>query len=289
MCAKLFVDPKLFDRVPVSAQIIFNWTTFFHYLELDSIFETFPKFDSTNPLFVSYVEALSTPTEQNALYDLYDHLFKECLIQVKTLEQIEPTFLIERIQSAKERSVEPFREVLEQLETSFLHDPQNMMHSLILYLSWDRFCICLARLFDYQTEDKVFLANLEVFKDCVIESFHHIKQHGRTSPSFVRLMEALFFYEMREEKLQRHQDEDWKTLNHGFSLFNAPEKLADVPYMSVGVPGQEEFEYLTTASSEKIQADLALTDYFIRRVQADFPDWSFGRSPIKFTYPVDPQ
>lgn len=276
---KHFIDSKLFDAAP-NEDIVFSWTTLFHYLNLESIFDAFPKFDST-----SCLEALSAPADTTAIYDLYDNLFKECLIQVKTLEQVDPDFLIEKIRIAKENAPESFRKVLEQFEFSFIHDPQNTMHSLTLYLSWDRFCICLARIFDHQTTNPIFLSHLEILKDCVIESFHHIKQHGRTTPSFVRLMEALFFYEMREERLQTHSEEDWKILNHGFSIFNAPEKLSDFPHTNVG--SAPEMGYFTSASKEKIQGDLALTDYFIRRAREQFPEWSFDRSFVSIIHHTD--
>lgn len=286
---KIFPDPYIFDQLPnLDSDVIFNWTSLFHYLKLQDIFENFPRFDADNPLFQGYVETLAKPIDKKGLCDLYDHLFKECLVHVKALDAIDPAALIERIQNAKKTAPAPIRKVLEQFESSFLFDLQSTMHSLILYLAWDRFCICLARLFDQQSDNPVFQNNLLVFRECLIESYDHIKQLGRTVPSFYRLMEALFFFEMREEKLQQHAKEHWEILNQSFSIFSKPEILVDPIHMNVStVPDEEQVLFLTGSPQKQTDLERALTAYFLGVIQKELQKSSYFISNVKTLSPND--
>lgn len=208
----------------------YNWSSLLHHLQLENIFDKFPKFDADTPLFISYIDSLEKPLDTQYLYNLYDNLFKECLIHIKALEPINQQYLIGKIESAKEGSAGQVRRGLERYLELLKSHPEKAMHNLVFYLAWDRMCACMAKLFDYQSTSPTFQQNLRVLKECLLESYSHIKSTGGASPNFYRLMEALFFYQMREEMLQQHSEEDWTLLNKGFTIFNAPDELIDFSY-----------------------------------------------------------
>lgn len=178
--------------------IIFRWPTLLQYLDLGALLRDLPSFDASQPLYNACLTALSVNEEKEVLFYLYDSLFTECLNQIKALRQINPVFLLDAIKKCRQKSsfLEAEKVISHNFaayETAFIENVSATMHDLILYLAWERMCICIARIFDYQLMDPKFIKGLDVLKECLIESYLHIAQQGRTSPSAYRLIESLFF------------------------------------------------------------------------------------------------
>ncbi len=224
-------------------------------LGLGSLFTHFSSFDQTQPLFQACLTVLHTHEDKDTILYLYDRLFTENLNWIRALAPIHPSSL-----------------------QSFDVTPQEM-HDLILYLAWDRMCICISRLFDHQSSDAKFISGLEVLKECLIESYQHITQQGQTSPSIYRLFEALFFYFMREEQWQKNSPSEWAILTQSFSVLKGEEELGRVSYIDdavsrIGEPVTSE-RYLTSDSPDKIKARLAFANFMMEKLKLEIPGWNY--------------
>lgn len=263
------------ETLNMEGVISLRWPTLLEYLGLGNLMQKFPPFDQNQPLFEECLKILFTHNAKDVLHHLYDQLFAECLTQIKNLPEINPSWLINEINSKRQKT--PLTDLLEpdvfQYENALINNPSHTMHDLILFLGWDRMCVRTAILFDHQSADPTFMHSLEVLKDCLIESYHHIAQHGRTFPSLYRLIEALYFYEMREENLQTHSESEWTILSQALPALKGPDELADFFYIDDAVVPNEEnaVQYLTCDSPDKVNVRLALANYML--VKLNYPSW----------------
>jgi len=268
----------------------FGWPSFLEYLELGSLFTNLPVFDQANSLFQACLSALCVNEEKEALFHLYDHLFADHLTQIKNLPQITAPFLLDAIKTQRQKPVFLVAEkilfpILAHFERELIEETSNTMHDLILYLAWDRMCVCLGKLFDYQSADPKFIKGLEVFKECLIESYQHIFLQGRTSPGIYRMMEALLFYQMREENVQKHTAAEWATLAQSFPLLKKQDELADFFYIDEAVTStssqNSDCNYLTLELPEKVNSRLNFARLMMEKLAEEVPQWNFILEPKK--------
>ncbi len=293
LAALLHPEPLAQDS---SVQIDFGWPSLLEYLDLGALFENFLKFDDEqNELFAFIKNVLTLDVEKDALVRLYDQLFVECLVHVKNLPQIHPAFLYEQIQKQRQKTSfslanELFFTSLNKYEKALLENSAHTMHDLILHLAWDRVCTNLAMLFESEKSDPNFYKGIEVFKECLLESFQHITAHGRTAPGFFRLLETLYAYQMRQEKLQTYSHEEWLTLCQVSRALKPREQLIDVFYIDAAVVNQtlasdDQFKNIlrvfTMDSVEKVSAVLSLADYMIGKLKVEFPGWRYALCPVE--------
>lgn len=275
----LAYHPEEALKVPVLADpnnyLSFFWPSLLECLDLRSLFKGLPSFSPEEPLYKAFLAALLVNQEKEALFYLYDSLFAECLTQVKGLPQIDAAYLLHAIQQ-KKQEVKAMFPALASYEAALLENASDTMHDLILYLAWDRMCVSVSRLFDYQSSDPAFMHSLEVLKECLIESYLHITQQGRTTPSLYRLLEALFFYEMREENLQKHTAEAWALLSQNIQILRAQDELADFYYIDDAVmPQSGSSAYLTLDSPERVNLRLGLAQHMMEKLKLEVPEWSY--------------
>lgn len=262
-----------------NSSLSFGWPTFLEYLELGDLFSTFPSFDESQPLFVATVSALCEVDNPEDLFYIYDSLFTTILKQIKNLPEIDPIFLLERIEEKKNRlsfwELEKYLSpALASHELALRNNAADAMHDLVLYLAWDRMCIAMARLFDYPSSDVKYLSNLKRLRWCLIESYQHISAQGKTTPSFYRLMEALFYYQMRVEHLPMHTESEWELLQKSFPVLKNQNELVDVFYIDQGK--ESLLNHLTLDTPEVVQARLDLATYMIGKISEEVPQWSFS-------------
>lgn len=268
--------------------ISFRWPSLFEYLGLGSILSNLPAFDQTTPLFTACISTLFATKDKEALFYVYDRLFAENLNHINSLPQINAAFLLQTIKEQREKASfleaeKVLSPVLAAYEAALVEKASHTMHHLILYLAWDRMCVWIGRLFNYQSVDQKFIKGLDVLKECLIESYQHIAQQGRTSPGIFRMLETLFFYQMREENLQKHTDAEWIVLSQSFHALKAQDELLDFFYIDDAVISEEKLQieegdsdyYLTLDSSESVKFRLALAQYMMDKLKAEFPQWRY--------------
>lgn len=255
------------NSAQISSSILLRWPTLLAYLDLESLYTQLPTLN-----FQACLEVLKDGDENQAI-DLFDRLFAENITLIKGLPEIDPSFLLEAI--VKKQSDKRFLFSLKAYEERFRENTPYLMHDLILYLSWERMCITVSCLFDMQVEDLNFLRNLKVIKECLKESYLHIVKDGKTHPSLYRLLEALFYYHMREENLQGHTDEEWAILNQSFPVLKDQNTLADVFY----IDDMEDVSYITLDSPDIVNARLAFADCMLKK---ELPDLRL--SPKRIIY-----
>lgn len=268
-------------------QIVLRWPGFFEYLGLETILANLPTFDQTQPLFTACVSTLSTNVDEEVLFYVFDRLFAENLNNIKSLKEIDADYLLEAIQ--KRRQASPYLELEADLETTldkyeraFNENPSPTIHNLILYLAWDRMCVQISQLFDFQSLDEKYIQGLVGLKNCLIESFQHITLEGKTLPSFYRLIEALLFFYMREENLQKIADADWKKLSQSFQILKSQERLSDFYYIDEAIisEAKPEFDdptecFLTSDSKDRVQLRLTFAQYMNDKLRLEVPTWGF--------------
>ena len=282
-----------FLKDPQESHVIFGWPSLLEWLDLESLFEVFPKFDPQNPLFALVMSTLIERPEKEFLILLYDQIFVECLTQVKALPPIDAAFLLHQIQE-KRKCLNPsiekiFSLSLDRYEKLLKENPSYFMHDLILYLAWDHVCINLAMLFEYPVPHLNIQKHLATFKECLEESFQHITAHGRTAPSFFRMIETLYAYQMREENFETHTESDWLILCQGSKALKSREKLSDAFYIDAAIINEQQLQQsskevlkvLTLDSFEKVQACLSLTNYMITKLKLEAPGWHYTLSPVE--------
>ena len=267
------------------------------YLGFGSVLLNLPVFDESQPLFKACISTLCTNEEQEVLTYMYDRLFVENLNYIKSLPQINASFLIQSIKTERERS--SFADVekiltppLNAYDEALKENPQNTMHDLILYLAWDRMCVWIGRLFNHQSADPKFIKGIDVLKECLIESYQHISREKRTSPGFYRMVESLFFYQMREENIQKHTDAEWAILSESFNILTTEDELADFFYIDDAVISQDTLSaesehselYLTLDSPEKVNSRLILSKYMIDKLKKEIPSWNYTLCNKKIIY-----
>lgn len=269
----------------VDNSITLRWPSLLEYLDQGSLLANLPVFDQTNPLFQACIATLCVSEEKEVLFHIYDHLFVENLNQIKSLPQINAEFLLEAIQEKRRDTV--LSPALESYETSLRENSSHTMHDLILYLAWDRMCVWMARLFDYQSTDPKFIKGITILKECLIESYQHIAQQGRTSPGIYRMLESLVFYEMREENLQNHTEAEWTLLSQSFQSMKVQDELIDFFYIDeevTPVKQTKEICYLTSDSPKRVNSRLLLAQFMLDKLKTKVPEWSYVLHPSKIDY-----
>lgn len=265
-----------------SLQFILGWSSLLTYLNWDSLFENFPLLNEHNKIFCSVIEVLSMDSEKEVIVYLFDQIFVECLNQVKGLWQVNAEALLERIQHKRQEvsfsPEDPFSYALESYERMLSEDPKGTLHDLILYLAWDRVCVYLAAIFDH-TSLKI-KNGLTILKECLIESFQHIITQGKTVPSFFRLAEALYAYQMKDENLQNYSAVDWLTLCQSSNAIMPRENIVNASFIDFSVMMQSNLNKfslvaLTLDSVEKVKACLTLADYTMAKLKTEIADWQY--------------
>lgn len=267
--------------------ISFRWPSLLEYLGLGSLFSTLPIFDQSQPMFTACIETLSSNEEKEVIFYVFDHLFAEHLNQIKALRQINASFLLHAIEERRAKAEKFISSTLLNYEKAFKENASHAMHDLILYLAWDRMCVWMGHLFNYQSTDSKFLKAITVLKECLVESYQHISRQGRTAPSFYRMLEALFFYQMREENIQKHTDEEWTLLSQSFPILKGQNELIDFFYiddaMTSGSHSKKNPEnsicYLTLDSSDRVNSRLALAQYMVSKLKEEIVDWDYVLQP----------
>ncbi|MBN9377156.1 MAG: hypothetical protein BGO14_04760 [Chlamydiales bacterium 38-26] len=270
-----------------SPEIHLTWPSFLEYIEGGPIFDNFPAFSQKNALYRLITQLLPLEKEKDYLIEVYDHVFAECLTHVKALPQIQPDFLIESIQKKRKQIHDnPFQNqfflpLLDTIHHRLVQNPYELMHNLVLYLAWDRVCMNFAMIFEYTESDPSKIQKgLELINTCLTESFQHISDQKKTIPSFYRLIEALFAFNMRDENLKIHSEEDWQILCQSFNSLHAREELMDLPYIDLAMQGNAETSlepllFLTTDSKEKVNSSYALTNCIIKKLKQEIPFWKY--------------
>lgn len=277
--------------------ISFGWPALLEYLGFGSVLSNLPVFDETQPLFVACISTLYANEEREVLFYVYDRLFAENLNQIKALPQINASFLLQAIREKRKKTFSLEVEnvltpALAAKEAALVDSASHTMHDLILYLAWDRMCVCMSHLFNHQSTDPKFVKGIDVLKECLIESYQHISQQGRTSPGLYRMLEALFFYQMRDENLPKHTAEEWTLLSQSFPFLKEQNELADFFYIDDAVSYEEKLTtgeegsecYLTLDSPECVNSRLALANYMVAKLKTEVPDWGYVLRPKKIVY-----
>lgn len=278
---KLVIDKQLVDTLSLENggmeqhaalkaphRIDLRWPTFLEAIGLSSVLYSLPDFTE------QCIKKLELCEDNNSVYQLFDGLFAETLTQVKSIQELNAPYLLQAI---ADHEIKPwFSAPLEPYKQKLMESPKLAMHDLVLYLGWDRMCLAMSRIWDHQSPDPKFQRGIEVLKDCLIESFQHIHIDGRTAPSLYRLFEALFFYYMREENIQKHTDEEWALLNQSFQILKAPGELADIFYIDDMLLPKEDQMYITLDSEEKVRARNAFASFMLSRLKKEVPSWNFS-------------
>ncbi len=271
---KTFIDQRLACEVqrlkglmdPSSDTLVLSYAALFEYLDLGSLFESFPKLDEDHKLFSLFKTILESDQKNDLLIHFYDQLFTECLTYVKALPQMDPAFLIEQIQKKKDPSLDLYEQAL-------TNNPYPIIHGLILHLAWDRMCVYIASLFDRDFSD------LRILKECLVESFDHITAQGKTVPGLFRFIEALYSYYLKKENLQIHTSEEWEILSKGSAILEPRETFVSVPYMD-GV-NAECRKVLTLDSLDKVKIGMALATVIFEKLKKEDPNWAYTLSPAQ--------
>lgn len=270
-------------------QLSFKWPSLLEYLGLGTLFSTLPVFDQNNPLFKACISTLGTTEDQEVVFHLFDRLFAENLNYIKALPQIKESFLLQAIKAQRQKSSSQeektlFFPALAHYEASLAEKPSQTMHDLILYLAWDRMCICAARLFDYQSTDPKFLKNIAILRDCLIESYQHIIQKGQTIPGIYRMLESFLFYYMREENLEKLTDAEWVLLSQSFQVLKAEEQLADFFYIDDVEENNGSECYLTLDSPSRVNTRLSFARCMVDKLKTEVPTWRYTLEPKEIVY-----
>ncbi len=292
--APILNNPFIFN---VDNHLSFRWPSLLEYLGLGSILSSLPAFSQDQPLFEACVSTLCANEETEVLFHLYDRLFAENLNQINALPEIKPSFLLQEIKEKRQKI--SFLEVesvlspsLTAYEISLTEKASHTMHDLILYLAWDRMCVWMSRLFDYQSTDPKFIKGIGVLRECLIESYQHITQQGRTTPGIYRMLESFLFYQMRDENLEKLTAAEWTILSRSFQALKAQDKLVDFFYIDDAVTSEKELKieeenseyYLTLDSPDRVNIRLSLAQYMMDKLKSEVPNWDYVLRPKKIVY-----
>ena len=288
-------DPKILEHpliVNRENEVLFRWPSLLEYLELGEVLTNLPPFVQGQPLFQATITTLYETEENEVLFYIYDTLFTQNLNQIMALPQINASYLVQKIQERRRCENRALSRTLAAHEAEFVQNASGTMHDLILYLAWDRMCVCMANLFNHQSADPTFLRNLDILKNCLIESYLHIAKQRKTSPSIYRMIEALFFYQMREENLPKHTDAEWTLLGKSFKTFKSQDELVDYFYIDHAVIAENELSLekgsleavLTLDEPDMVRCRLTLAQYMIGKLKAQVSNWDFVLRPKEVIY-----
>lgn len=266
-------------------KITFNWPTFLTFLGIDDLLKNFPAFDSSNELYRIMMEVIESNPPKEVYFDLFDQLFVDCLTHIKAIPEVDANYLTGELR-AKEKPAF-LAESLLQWELALTENPKIFLHDLTLYLGWDRVCVRLAILFETVPDTVTSREWYQMLRGCLAESFQHISRQGRTEPSFFRLQEALYAYDMRDDMLQKHTEAAWEILTKGAMSLSSREKAPELGFLDRSVTDKA---YNTTGtifcaeSEEKILAGWNLAKYYLLTFETDFPEWDFHLADTSITF-----
>jgi hypothetical protein len=275
---------KILPHIADPENLEFKWPSLFEYLGCGAIFLDLPVFDKTHPHFAATMATLWATEEREVIFHVYDHLFTENLNQIRALPQINASFLLQTIKETRRKAPKVLLPALQAQERALFEHTAHTMHDLTLYLAWDRICVWISGLFNYPSTDSKFIYGLSVLKECLIESYQHITQQGRTSPSLYRMIETLFFYQMREENLEKHTAEEWTLLSQIFPVIKGENQLTDCFYIDDRPIFEPHLVYLTLDSPKAVAQRVALAQYMVGKIQEDFPQWEYVVRPQKIIH-----
>lgn len=277
-------EPRLKDPIfqNPDAFIHFEWPSLLQFIGYDDIFAEMPAFDHTHKLFHAIVDTFTKHDEDEVVFHIYDHLFAENLKEISSIQKIKAPVILQAIHKQMDKpsyalTSKLLSKTLSIYEKKLFEDTENTIHDLILYLGWDRMCVSVSYLFNYQTDEPKYIEAIKVMGDCLIESFQHISQHGRTAPGISRMIETLFYYEMREEIMHDHPEPVWQMLTQSFPALKSHDSLIDFLYIDNAVIPFEKYlddEYMTVDSPELIKARFNLANYIL-------PPLNYSLSPKK--------
>ena len=261
--------------------IFFGWSSLLKYLNMEPLFENFPVFNEENDLFSFMILAIARDEKEEFIIRLYDQVFVECLTHVKAIPQIQPEFILAEIRKNQSKN-KKISFSLDEYEQLLLETPYEAIHSLILYLAWDRVCVNLTKVFEYVFLDLKGRKGLETLKKCLVESFLHITEQGKSLPSFFKLKEALYAYQMREENLQIHTEEEWLVLCQGLGVLEHGGDLSDVVYIDAALgKGLEPVKIVTLDPTEEVKIGLSLGRCLVGKLKKEFPEWQYDFAPLE--------
>ncbi len=262
-------------------EVIFDWNSLFEYLNLGQIFKNFPQFNEQHPIFQLFLSIMEKD-DANLWMNLFDQLFALCLTDVKDMKEINPAFLLTHIQKTRESSNSNplFERTLVWYERLLSDATYHTIHDLTLYLAFDRVCVCLAMLFEHISPNKKIIPGLKVLKDCLVESFQHITLQGKTAPSYFRMIEAVYAYEMRDENLDNYTEDEWLALCQSSRALRPRDELIDVKYIDYALRSDGEMIALTSDSDEIVKSSYSLANYMMQKLKQEIPGWSFSLKPI---------
>lgn len=276
MVNTLAKDPaKIAKNLSTDDHIIFKWPSLLEYLNFGSLFSNLSPFDENQPLFNASISTLTANAEKEVVFYIYDRLFAEILNQIKNIPQINATLLLKKI---KEKRKTPIwlSNTLATYETALTESPSSTMHDLILYLAWDRMCVWMGQLFNYQSENENYMKATAVLKECLVESYQHITCQGHTIPGLYRMVESLLFFQMREENIQEHTDEEWAMLTQIFPALKGQNELADFFYIDDAVTKDSSDCYFTLDPHEMVATRMIFAQYMVGKLKEEIVDWDFA-------------
>lgn len=261
---RIWLDHALLQR-PISCkeEVIFDWPALLVYIGAGALLKSFLTFEH---LFES-IAITDNIVQKDLFTEFFDQLFIECLTDVKEMKEINASFLLESIQNC--RREKPVLNELNRYEQLLISHPYEALHDLTLYLAFDRVAVALAVLFERSANS----SGLDVLRDCLIESFHHITKQGKTRPSFFRFAESLYAYQMRQEFLDRYSEEDWLTLCQSALALRPRDELMNAVYIDPFLKEKVEETVITLDSPEKVKATFLLSHYMIKHLQETVPYW----------------
>ena len=248
---------------------LLNWSSFWGSLEKEELIQEFSFCERGDALFQATITSLLEIQEESDLFYLYDSLFSSCLQKVYSLPWLQLGSFIQEIVDQKKKKKGTWEEnLLESYEKAFRTEGPSKIHDFILSFAWDRFCLLSATLFDFPSQERRFLKNLAKFRDCLIDSYHHIRDQRKSSPSFFRLVNALFYYEVREERIDLHQPQEWEILTQSFPLLLSDDEISSCSYIDFFMQeGKgEKVQILTVDSLEVVQRKKALSSLFLQKI-----------------------
>lgn len=271
-------------------QFVLDWAALLELLGYSGLVESFQQTEGNKKIFSSVIEALKMDSDNEVIYYLFDQIFVECLTEVKTLKPVlHPDILANQVRSLLTHPLfpdqDPFSATLRYYDKRLTENLQDTLHDLILYLAWDRVCIYIAMIFDdvsLKIKD-----GLQLLKNCLIESFQHIKADGKTNPGFFRLIEALYAFEMKDENLQNYSDTDWKTLCESVQALQPRDSLADVCFIDTGIVSdliQDKplLKVLTFKPAKEVKTIISLANFMLKQLRVELADqWRYSMCPYE--------
>lgn len=273
-------------------QVQLSWLSVLGYIGAKKPFQLF---NTDNPLFSHAVSALVRHAPESELVRIFDQTFVECLTQVRALPQIHPHNLLAHIQRQRSEANTPLPAIfslsLDAYETRLRDNPADAYHDLTLYFAWDLVCACFRAVFDHQSPQGHVFEGIKVFKWCLLESFQHIARDKRTRPSFWSLLEVLYAYKMREEKLQGYTDEEWLMLCQMAAALRPQEEISDVYYVDGAVVALENahdslfshapLTVFTLDSVARVDAGLAFAHHVMDNIAGQAIPWGVSLAPVR--------